>query len=297
MIDYKPEPLDKPYYLVHGTDNTYYACRSEEPLLSLKCMFNGPATYETDDGRRFVVDDSSYLILNHQQPYTMVKDAVTPIESFCIFFSEELFNDVQRTATEPDLPLLDEPSIDSVQPVHFFEKIYPHDDLVSPYIHSIRSKVQRERIDKRALEETMHGLLISMMQTQRNLFREIEQLPAARYSTRVELYQRLHHARDYMHASLAESLSLADIAQVVHLSPHHFLRSFKEAFGITPHAYLIQKRIERAQYLLAHTTHPVTEICLDVGFESLSSFSNLFRRETGLSPRAYRQETRILSKV
>lgn len=269
-------------------------------MLSIKCMFNGPATYETDDGGRFVVDDNSYLILNHQQPYTLVKDGVTPVETFCLFLGDELIQDVVHAANRIDTNLLDEPVAASAQPFHFLEKLYPHDKLVSPYIQQMRAEGKRysncnQQVysasfeNNGQIEEALHGLLLAMIQTQTNLFREIEQLPPARYATRVELYQRLYRARDYIHATLAEPLSLADIAQVVHLSPHHFLRAFKEAFGITPHMYLTQKRIERAQYLLTHTTHSITDICLEIGYESPSSFSNLFRRQTGLSPRAYRK--------
>ena len=68
------------------------------------------------------------------------------------------------------------------------------------------------------------------------------------------------------------------------------LRLFKQAFGRTPHQFLTHRRIERAKHLLARTERPVTEICLDVGFESLGSFSHLFRRETGASPTAYRRQ-------
>lgn len=291
MIHYKPKPPAKPYYLVHGADNTYYACRAEKPMLSIKCMFNGAATYETDDDGRFMVDDGTYLILNHQQPYTLVKDGVAPVESFCVFFGEELVRDVVYATKMPDGPLLDEPLAGPFQPFHFFERRYRHDNLVSPFVHSFRAESKRQFSREEGVEEKLHGLLLAMMQTQTNLFQEIEQLAPTHQSTRVELYRRLSLAKDYIHATLAESHSLADIAKIVHLSPHHFLRSFKEAFGVTPHTYLTQKRMERAQYLLAHTTHSVTEICMDVGYESPSSFSNLFRRKVGLSPRAYRQET------
>lgn len=289
MINYHA-PSPQAYFHIHGAANLYHVGRAERPLLSLKAMVHGPATYETDDGGRFVVDDNSYLILNHQQPYTMIKDAAIPVESFCIFFGEALALDIARAASLPDDALLDEPMHTGAPPLYFFEQTYPHDRLVSPYLHSVRSCVKQGMNDMPLLEEKMHGLLIAMIQTQRNLFQEIEQLPAARHATRVELYKRLHRARDYIHAGLAEPHSLAAVAQAVHLSPHHLLRSFKALFGMTPHTYLTQKRIERAQYLLAHTARPITEICMDVGYESLSSFSNLFRRETGVSPRAYRQQ-------
>jgi len=67
---------------------------------------------------------------------------------------------------------------------------------------------------------------------------------------------------------------------------------FKQAFGQTPHQYLTAKHLEHARHLLAHTDQPVTEICLSVGFASLGAFSWLFRRRVGVSPAAYRRQTR-----
>jgi transcriptional regulator GlxA family with amidase domain len=92
-----------------------------------------------------------------------------------------------------------------------------------------------------------------------------------------------------MEASLGEPLRLADIADVAAMAPFHFLRAFKELFGVTPHRYLVARRLERAKRLLLTTDLSVTEVGLSVGFDSLGSFSSLFRRRTAASPEAYRR--------
>jgi AraC-like DNA-binding protein len=91
-----------------------------------------------------------------------------------------------------------------------------------------------------------------------------------------------------MAASFAESLSLSDLARVACLSPSHFLRTFRELFGETPHAHLTSIRVAQAKDLLKGEDS-VTEICARVGFESLGSFSLLFKREVGCSPVAFRK--------
>ncbi|HMZ79543.1 MAG TPA: helix-turn-helix transcriptional regulator, partial [Acidobacteriota bacterium] len=85
-------------------------------------------------------------------------------------------------------------------------------------------------------------------------------------------------------------LTLADIAQVACLSPNHLLRTFKQAFQMTPHQMLTSTRLEAAKRLLKTTHHSVTEICLMVGFESLGSFSWLFRNKVGCSPDTFRKK-------
>ncbi|MEP7220005.1 MAG: helix-turn-helix transcriptional regulator, partial [Bacteroidota bacterium] len=83
--------------------------------------------------------------------------------------------------------------------------------------------------------------------------------------------------------------ALADMAKIACLSPHHFLRLFKHAFQETPHQYLTRKRLEWAQDLLTSTERSITDICVSIGFESLGSFSWLFRRRFGASPDLFRR--------
>jgi AraC-like DNA-binding protein len=87
----------------------------------------------------------------------------------------------------------------------------------------------------------------------------------------------------------AEALDVEALARSVHLSRAHFIRSFRDTFGEPPHRYLQRRRIERAMALLRDTDRTVTEICLDVGFISLGSFSATFRAIVGCSPSEYRE--------
>src|SRR6516164_3056863 len=109
--------------------------------------------------------------------------------------------------------------------------------------------------------------------------------------------RKLCQVRDLMRDCLEEELTLADLSLEAELSAWHFLRAFREAFGETPHAFLTRLRLERAKELLTISSRPVTEICFDVGFSSLGSFSALFRRQVGLSPAQFRREVRAWVRV
>ena len=93
-----------------------------------------------------------------------------------------------------------------------------------------------------------------------------------------------------MEANYHTKLPLAEMAQIAFLSPHHFLRSFKLAFGVTPHQYIISLRLDAARHSLITCERTVSEICSEVGFESLGSFSWLFKKHYGLSPDQYRKK-------
>src|SRR3981081_1636911 len=95
-------------------------------------------------------------------------------------------------------------------------------------------------------------------------------------------------ARDAIDRAYAHPLDIPNLAEVACVSEAHFIRTFKGAFGETPHRYLQRRRVERAMYLLRGTDRDVTAICLDVGFSSLGTFSRTFRDIVGESPSDYR---------
>jgi AraC-like DNA-binding protein len=100
--------------------------------------------------------------------------------------------------------------------------------------------------------------------------------------------RHLLRAKDLADARYREPLDVPTLATAARLSPAHFSREFRRAFGETPHQYLLTRRLERAAALLRTTDRPVAEICLAVGLRSLGSFTTSFGKAFGLSPAAYR---------
>jgi AraC-like DNA-binding protein len=105
-----------------------------------------------------------------------------------------------------------------------------------------------------------------------------------------ELNRRLLRARDAMDRAYAEPLNVAAVAAVAHISAAHFSRSFRAVFGETPHHSLQRRRVERSMFMLRETKRDITDICLDVGFNSLGTFSRTFRAIVGVTPSQYRAE-------
>ena len=100
--------------------------------------------------------------------------------------------------------------------------------------------------------------------------------------------RHLLRARDLVDARYAEPLDVAGLARTAGLSRAHFSREFKSAFGESPHAYLLTRRLERAAALLRSTDRPVVEICFAVGLRSVGSFTTSFTRAYGMTPTVYR---------
>lgn len=104
-----------------------------------------------------------------------------------------------------------------------------------------------------------------------------------------ETNRRMLRARDAMDRDYARPLDVAALSRIAHVSPAHFTRTFRATFGETPHRYLQRRRVERAMFLLRESDRSVTDICFQVGFGSLGTFSRTFRDIVGQSPRTYRR--------
>ncbi len=104
-------------------------------------------------------------------------------------------------------------------------------------------------------------------------------------------------ARDAIDRRYASPLDIGDLAEIAAVSPAHFIRTFRATFGETPHRYLQRRRVERAMALLRLSDRSVTEICFQVGFNSLGTFSRTFTAIVGQTPSAYRQAARPTTPV
>src|SRR6202008_2798620 len=100
--------------------------------------------------------------------------------------------------------------------------------------------------------------------------------------------RHLLRAKDVMDGRYADPLTVEEVAKTAGMSPAHFSREFRRAFGETPHQYLLTRRLERAAALLRNTDRSGADICLTVGLRSIGSFTTTFGRAFGLSPTAYR---------
>jgi AraC-like DNA-binding protein len=113
----------------------------------------------------------------------------------------------------------------------------------------------------------------------------------------LETLQRLERSREFIDHCYDHPLSLDQISKKACFSRYHFLRLFRQAFNKTPHQYLIERRIEKAKELLGTDELRVTDVCFEVGFQSLGSFSSLFHKYVGHAPITYREKVKQLEQA
>jgi len=115
--------------------------------------------------------------------------------------------------------------------------------------------------------------------------------------SRHDSFDRICRARELLGEVREQPLSIKDVAREIRMSPFHFIRQFEALFGLTPHQFRIQSRLDQAKLLLASGQLSVTDVCMEVGFSSLGSFSYLFARRIGTTPSAYQRRARVMVQV
>jgi AraC-like DNA-binding protein len=109
-----------------------------------------------------------------------------------------------------------------------------------------------------------------------------------------ELNRRMLRSRDAIDRTYSQPLDVQALAKVASVSDAHYIRTFRATFGETPHRYLQRRRVERAMFLLRESQRSITDICLDVGFTSLGTFSRTFRDIVGVNPTDYRARSEVM---
>jgi AraC-like DNA-binding protein len=265
---------------------TRYEVNGYRTTLSLKSVVRGAARYHTPQGHYLLTPDS-FLVLNNGQRYSLEFEGGGRVqtETLCPFFQRGFLEQAAASDLDdidPSTPALD-----------FCERLYPNTGSVAHALADLHAGLRGPHPSTPWLEDRMYALAQSLAGLRLQVRREAESFPGLRPATRMELYRRLHRGRDFLMSCYDQPLTVSAASRVATLSPFHFQRMFKLAFGQTPMQFLQQTRLESARRLLAHTGDEVTAICFAVGFESPGSFSWLFRKRFGVSPRGFRENRRI----
>jgi AraC-like DNA-binding protein len=254
--------------------------------LSIKTVVRGSVAWNVQ-GREFTLDPSSFLILADGERYSMSIDEREPVETCCVFFERGFVERVARDSTSPLESSLEDPFRDA-PPLPFLSRLHSEAESgLIQHVHTLAPRCGGE-LRPSGFEEDFLLLAKRLLEMYEEISRQIARVPAARAATREELFRRVQAAREYLHAAEWRSVSLNEVSRAVAVSPYHLHRAFTRVFGETPHAYLTRIRLERARQLLLGGMS-VTGASLEVGFESLSSFSRLFRARFGAAPSSVRR--------
>jgi AraC-like DNA-binding protein len=268
----------------------YHVPAYETPL-TLKSVPQGALTYATPR-TRYRMDARSVVVLNAGQTYSLDIDVADRAATLAIFFEPGFVDGVAAAMRGGERAVL-EPAPETPAAFGACERLHAKEGALAACLAALRERMLARTASEAWIEARLFEVAREMVRLDARDRDAMGAMPGLRASTREEVYRRLHWARDFLDGSLAEPLTVASLARVACMSPYHFHHLFRRAFGETPMQRVQRLRLAAAAELLATTDRSVTRICADVGFESLGSFSALFRWRHGETPRVYRQKRRI----
>lgn len=256
--------------------------------LSIRAVFNGYHFHQVA-GMDHMVNTQNYLVVNEGQSYYSAIQAERDLEALIIAFRPGFIAKLLSERKAKVGYLLDNPFLENTEAIGFYENTYPQNPGIHALLQEARHTVVEGVYENLYLEELFTRLGEALLDHHGLLSRELEKLDVRKSSTKQELFRRISTAKDYLDSHLSEHVTLEDLSKIATLSTYHLLRTFKTFYGLAPHQYLTQQRLNYARYLLVESTESIAQIVSKCGFESHSSFGRLFKRQFGHSPKAIRQ--------
>lgn len=265
---------------------------------SVKMPLEGQLPYKL--GTEIIdVQPGRYFLANHGTEMECLP-CRPGIEALFVNFSPGLLSDVLQTHTTPTSRLLENP-VEAPQNAAFFEHVYSADPILYRELKQVATHMKWSGKPVRDLPPDVFFVLASRLLTDQKLIRsQIATIRANSPATRQELYRRALRAREFMQENWQIELTLTDVAQKACLSPYHFHRTFREAFGESPMRWLRALRLSKARELLLNDRFTVTEAAWQCGYADVFSFSKAYKKHFGICPshtRLYPKLRRVLPDI
>jgi len=241
------------------------------------------------NGKHIQISDKCFYFLNEDDELEINFSKAEPLQTLLILLTEKFVKASLHCITSSHEKLLEAGDKNA------------HNDFKIPSVPFTLSKIVRDKISlvlqkttgRDELEIILFDLISEFAILNNDTAKQLKKINAVKRSTQQELYKRLFLAREFINDNAFENLTISQTARQVCLDKFHFLSSFKRLFGITPHQYLTEIKLQKAHYLLKDKQCSVSEVCFTVGFESIGSFSNLFRKRFRVPPSALLNKTKI----
>jgi len=283
-----PQPAEFNRNTKESLDNTiifsncqekYYYPNHKTPYLFVT-NFQNPGDYLLNH-HPIRITSQCFYFLNKEDELEITFNQKAHLQTLIILFRQEFIEGAFRATVVADDKLLENPDDKGSYHIHQIPSVpFTSNSNILEQIQNIFQNPLNEEEGNKILLNLVSTFLIQYTETANQIMR----LPVVKKSTRQELYKRLFHARQYMHDNVGRNIGIDDLAKEACMDKFHFLKTFKKLYNITPHQYFIDLKLRKAHDLLKDKNCSVGEVCNAIGFESIYSFSNLFKRRFHVSP-------------
>jgi AraC family transcriptional regulator len=261
-----------------NTNNKYFYPEHKTPYLFVTNFLN-KGKYVLNKSH-IEISDKHFYFLNANDHLEINFNKNVPLRTLLILFEENFIENSFAYLKSSNEELLD-------LPIRELNSELKLPNVPFGFNRVIREKTEQllqKSLQKEDADVLLSELITEFLLLNKDTGQQIKKINAVKKSTREELYKRLVLAKELIHDNVCENLTVEQIAKEVCLNKFHFLSNFKTVFNTTPHKYHTEKKLQKAFQLLQSKQYSVAEVCNLVGFESIGSFSNLFKRRFEISP-------------
>lgn len=259
---------------------------SELPIrgFAVKYVHAGTEHY-TVSGRAFPVGQGHYLLANATHSCHAGIHSATPVQGLCIDLGHDLLRATAQAHTDPEL-FTESDGTDHFTGPAFLENRYSAQcTAAGVLLRQMADLLFHAPSPAPPLSMTVfHALATAIVEDHAPIVGALQRVRAVRNGTRKDIFRRVQRAKAYMDACYDQAIDLGTVAREAAMSEFHFIRAFRMVQGITPHRYLLARRIDAAHELMVRERASVSEAAYRTGFADAASFSKAFKRTMGFAP-------------
>ena len=252
---------------------------------SIKYVVEGTELYSVN-GNKYSVKNNEYLLANKFSEGYVEVDSKKAVKGICIDVEPKIISEVVASYLKPDAACSDLELDKFFNTPSFFENKYKaFNSYVGKILISLEKQLESNpSFDLNFNKEFYYQISEGILKDHIPIYKQLHAIKAVKYYTKKDLYKRLLRAKEYLDDSFLAAVKIEEVAALAAISEYHFYRLFKSAFQISPHQYLIKKRLQYALQVLHVERLSVSEVALASGFSDIHSFSKSFKKCFGFSP-------------
>lgn len=257
---------------------------------SIKYVVEGSELYAIN-GNRYVVKNREYILANKHSEGFVEVDSKKAVSGICIDVAPDMLSEVVASYLKPDAPVSDIALDRFFNSTDFLENKYSaaNTQLGRCMIELEKKLSENPAYDLHMDREFYFTLAEKIVEDHIPVFKKLQSVKAIKSETRKDLLRKVEKAKEYIDLHYYHDLNIAQIAMKAGLSEYHFFRLFKSVYGLSPHQYIIRKRLFSARNIIRQEGLAISEAAIMTGFSDVHSFSKAFKKFFGYAPS--RQQT------
>lgn len=265
---------------------------------AVKYVAEGIEKY-TLDRENFDVVTGSYLLSNTIKEGHVEINSQDPVEGICINLDETFFEGTIANIVRPDAAIPDNDLGKFFHKSLFIENIYKANDTqLGKTLIQLTKAINSRRISIENLSaEFFFSISEKIVADYTPVCKQLQNIPAVKSITKKELYKKILKGKNYIDCSFTYPLTIEMIAKECCLSEYHFFRLFKLIFKLSPHQYIIRKRLEAGKKMLGQGQSQVSAVAIECGFSDIHTFSTAFRNYFGFAPSFLLEKNSRISQI